>query len=635
MTQDSLQQALAELEAQYRAKLPEKIASLEKAFQLMRLRWNPALLREMQQSAHRLAGEGGSYGFMELSRVAKEFDRMLGYLIRHDRPPNQEETQTIRESLAHIRQAAEATESPAPAVREPNEPSAAEPAREPAKAIYLALPRNDKKLAGYLLLQWLQLEANWKALQWAWDADTFALLADQLQALLENATTFQFQALREAAQPIEQGIRDIRRESGEPTGFQLANLTQSMQKMAVIAEPLGEYAYPHKMGLGRTPQVRKLRVIDHENHVNSYLLLQREAMEDLWQTLQWNWHSETLLLLQDALATLEKNCADFADASIVASVRDFHEAFQAIAQTGRVPDEAQLNRLNQLMEQNQRVWQALKADHEPTPTLDNGKKLIYVVEDDAYFSQYLDLQLEMAGYSVKVFNRLQGLADAIREKTPAALLVDIVLTEGDLAGPRAMFQIQKGRQRPLPVAFMSARDDLKARLAAARAHGDAYLTKPLDMDVLLKTLECMTRPPMPEPDYLILVVDNRKDSGAVEYAKVLRQANINVKLLTEPSRFLDALGKLQPDLVLLNAHMHSVSGFELATVARQQKANVEIPIIFYGMRFEQTWKLPVDRGVGEAFLGENIPPGQLLANVMAHLKGKQGDCEEENAAVAG
>ncbi len=109
----------------------------------------------------------------------------------------------------------------------------------------------------------------------------------------------------------------------------------------------------------------------------------------------------------------------------------------------------------------------------------------------------------------------------------------------------------------------------------------------------------------------------------VEYAKILREAKIDVKLLNEPGRFLDAMSKLKPNLVLLNAHMNNVSGVELATVARQQKTYDDIPIIFYGMRFDQTWQIPVQRGIGDDFLGENIPPGQLLATIMKYLKTKK------------
>jgi DNA-binding response OmpR family regulator len=656
MVSDNLKQALEQLEAQYNAALPDEIASLEKAYKVMRISWNPILFKALHHTVHRLAGEGATYGYEAMGAAAKELDVVLGRIAQGGREPNNEEMNVIGEHLETIKHASRknaetppphspekpkvvpvdqaTSEAPSDASKPSEPPDTSDAPLSPASTpstsestnkapVYLALPEHDKKLGSYLMLQWLQVEANWKALQWAWDQDTFAILANQLQALLENAATFQFMALHDTAQHTDKCIREIRQEGNEPTGFQLANLTQQIQELSLVAVPLGEYEYHNKHALGRMPHARKLRIALHENTVNPYLVLQMQALEDLWQTLQWNWHSESLLQLQDYLSVLQKNCEKFSDPDTVVSVKNFHDVFKTFALTGRVPDEAELAKLNKAIAKIKQAWKRLQADSEQAVTLDNGKKLIYVVEDDEYFAKYLDVQLEMAGYSVKIFNRLLGLAEAIKNQPPAVLLVDIVLTEGDLAGPRAMFQIQKGRPRPLPVIFMSARSDLRARLAAARAHGDAYLTKPLDIELVLATLEDLTRPPLPEPQYQILLVDNVKNSGMVEYAKILREAKIDVKLLNEPGRFLDAMSKLKPNLVLLNAHMNNVSGVELATVARQQKTYDDIPIIFYGMRFDQTWQIPVQRGIGDDFLGENIPPGQLLATIMKYLKTKK------------
>ncbi|GEM_PF-3224205 len=616
---DSLQQALAALQAEYAAKLPAKINAVDQARALLQKSWNLALFNELCQTVHRLAGEGGSYGFNEMGAIARQLDVLLREWQQTDTPLSAANWAIFDKYLALIKQNAE--KSPQSLPMSTSTPSVDKPSGAPVETPqYLRLPEQEKKIGSYLLLQWNEIDANWKALQWKWDEATFASLQQQLRVLGENAACFQFGELYEALRETGARMRELQRVGGNPEKSQLIHLTHQFQAVTKAAHPLATYVAQPGLGIGRSSAQKLLRLTLRDPNLFNYLLLQCRALVDLWQTTQWSWQQNLLLQLQNHVMVLQNNCEQFKYAPVVEHLRAFHDALKPFTAPGKIPDEAQLTQLNQRITKAKEALQNLKT---ASPGLgdaavETNPKLIYVIDDDEYLTRYLEIHLSSAGYTVKTFNRLAGLAETIQRAPPGALLVDIVLAEGNLAGPSAMFQIQKGRERPLPVIFMSARTDLKAHLAAARAAGSAYMTKPLDIDNLLATLEIVTRPVVQDKNHIVLLVDNTNATTTQEYVKILRSAHIEVKLLKEPGRFLEAVTKFQPQVILFNAHLIGVSAVELATVLSYQQIN--IPIVFYGMRFDQTWRLPIQRKVGDDFLGENVLLGQLLATVEKHFR---------------
>lgn len=247
----------------------------------------------------------------------------------------------------------------------------------------------------------------------------------------------------------------------------------------------------------------------------------------------------------------------------------------------------------------------------PTATL--TARRVFVVEDDPAQAAYLATQLQAEGYEVQVFHSGEGLAEAVKAKPPAALVMDIMLTGTGLAGPQAMFSIQRRRTKPLPVIFVSARSDMAARLAAVRAGGYAYLTKPIALPVLLTKLRSLTTQPDAHVRRVLIVDD--QGQFAVRCADVLQQAGLRVRVLHDPLHFLKTLDEFQPLLVLLSSRLNGLSGLELAQVMRQQPAYAELPVIFFAEQFDAVLKSAATRGLGEDFIGETTPPELLLTTV--------------------
>lgn len=244
-------------------------------------------------------------------------------------------------------------------------------------------------------------------------------------------------------------------------------------------------------------------------------------------------------------------------------------------------------------------------------------KLIFLVEDDGMLAQDLALQLSFFSYTVRIFQCLQGLEAAITEQNPAAIIMDIILPEGPCAGPEMIKTIQQKRQVPLPIIFISARDDLTARLQAVRAGGSAYFTKPVDIGGLIDKLDTLTAHKPVEPGRILIVED--ESILATYYAAVLQQAGMLTTVVTDPMQVMQPLVEFKPDLILMDMYMPGCSGLELASVIRQQDAYVSIPIVFLSIETNMEQQLAAMHLGGDEFLTKPIEPSHLVAEVKSRV----------------
>jgi diguanylate cyclase (GGDEF)-like protein len=243
-------------------------------------------------------------------------------------------------------------------------------------------------------------------------------------------------------------------------------------------------------------------------------------------------------------------------------------------------------------------------------TDDGYRRHIYLVEDDPVLGQEMASQLAYFGLDVKVFPDATLADAAIQKKMPDLLVVDLGLPEGMLAGSRLDTTAQ-GEGRP-PIIFISARGDWEARLAAVRGGGSVYLTKPVDVPILLDHIDRLLHKHKPEP-YRILIVDDDQVLSA-HYALVLHKAGMRVEVLNQPERILNALVSFKPELILMDLYMPNVSGIEVAKVIRQDQKLFSMPIVFLSSEQDLDTQL-VALHQGDDFRQKPISDQHLVAVV--------------------
>ncbi|BAN35292.1 response regulator receiver modulated diguanylate cyclase [Sulfuricella denitrificans skB26] len=247
-----------------------------------------------------------------------------------------------------------------------------------------------------------------------------------------------------------------------------------------------------------------------------------------------------------------------------------------------------------------------------------NEKLVYLVEDETDQAREIALQLGYFGYEVRVFKRLDDFLQAMKSTRNVLVLMDIAFPEDSMGGVNAMREIQQGRDEPVPVMFISALDDVTARLEAVRTGGLAYFSKPVSIGDLVDKLDELTSPVPPEP-FRVLIVDD-STSLANYHSAVLEQAGMDVKVVNNPMEVLGPLREFSPDLILMDIYMPECSGLEIASVIRQLDSFVSIPIVYLSAEKDLDKQLSAMSLGGDDFLTKPIKAEHLVSSVASRIQ---------------
>lgn len=249
-----------------------------------------------------------------------------------------------------------------------------------------------------------------------------------------------------------------------------------------------------------------------------------------------------------------------------------------------------------------------------TPTLPlQSKALVYLLEDDPAQAAFLAAQIGHFGYRVKHFQEIAPLLAGLEMEHPNALVFDIMLKEGPMAGIELARRLTAGRHKGIPLIFTSSRDDATARLEAVRAGAHAYLLKPIDVNRLVDTLDRSLQSATPEP-YRVLVVEDRL-ATAKHIEALLQEAGMKTAILSKPLEALQAIGQHNPDLVLMDMSMPDCTGDELARLIRQHGGYDSLPIVFLSSEQDIEIQLSAMRTGADDFLTKPVNPLRLVQSV--------------------
>jgi len=247
---------------------------------------------------------------------------------------------------------------------------------------------------------------------------------------------------------------------------------------------------------------------------------------------------------------------------------------------------------------------------------DGENQTVFLLEDDEELASDLTSQLEHHGYQARVFHNASDLRRAAEKTPPAALILDIILPDGELAGIEALDDILRACSSPAIV--LSRRDDLVSRLQAVRAGAHGYFSKPLDITRIVEALDKMTAAKENDP-YRILIVDD--DRALAEFYKLLlEKAGMIVEIVTHPLRVMEPLFEFRPDLILMDINMPDCNGIELASVIRQKEDFFRIPIVFLTSESTYGRRLLALQSGGDDFLAKPVRTDLLISSLISRAE---------------
>jgi diguanylate cyclase (GGDEF)-like protein len=124
--------------------------------------------------------------------------------------------------------------------------------------------------------------------------------------------------------------------------------------------------------------------------------------------------------------------------------------------------------------------------------------------------------------------------------------------------------------------------------------------------------------PQDEAPYRVLVVEDSQ-VAIRSIQRTLREHGIESEAISDPTTVLDALRRLDPDLILMDMHMPTCSGVEAARIIRQHAQFLSVPIVYLSGDADISLQIEALRLGGDHFLTKPVNPVWLAAIVKSKI----------------
>lgn len=116
-----------------------------------------------------------------------------------------------------------------------------------------------------------------------------------------------------------------------------------------------------------------------------------------------------------------------------------------------------------------------------------SKKRILVVDDEADLVETLRFSLELEGYEVLTSYNGEEALHLARNNQPDLILLDVMLPKMDGYKVCRLLKFD-ARYKHIPILMLTAKTQEKDRLIGQETGADEYITKPFEMEELMKKI---------------------------------------------------------------------------------------------------------------------------------------------------
>ena len=136
-----------------------------------------------------------------------------------------------------------------------------------------------------------------------------------------------------------------------------------------------------------------------------------------------------------------------------------------------------------------------------------------------------------------------------------------------------------------------------------------------------------------ESPYRILIVEDDR-TQALFAQSVLHGAGMKAEVQMQPEGVIDAIGRFDPDLILMDLHMPGLDGMRLTSLIRQQAEFQLLPIVFLTGDPDPERQFEVLESGADDFLTKPIRPRHLIAAVSNRIQRSRAQLRQAAPAAS-
>lgn len=122
----------------------------------------------------------------------------------------------------------------------------------------------------------------------------------------------------------------------------------------------------------------------------------------------------------------------------------------------------------------------------------NSIATVFLLEDDADLAHLVKHELEVSGFSTRLFNHSSNILSEARKEMPALFLLDGMAQDGNSLELCKQIRLDIHLAR-IPVIFLTAKSEESDRILGLELGGDAYLIKPFSPRELVARVKAVLR----------------------------------------------------------------------------------------------------------------------------------------------
>lgn len=258
------------------------------------------------------------------------------------------------------------------------------------------------------------------------------------------------------------------------------------------------------------------------------------------------------------------------------------------------------------------------------PSSEQPYSMLIIESHENYDRDWLQTLASMSArhqIQVSVVSNIAQAQQTIIQQSPKIVVFDldgaVNLPDSNSAEFQLLAELQASYP-PVPVLILTAAASFENRVKMARLGVTGLLQVPVTPTEVVETAMQILQKSVPLAGKLLIVDD---DLAMLTLLQVLLQPwGFQLQVLSEPQRFWQILEDFEPDLVLLDAKMPDLSGFDLCQVLRSAPRWQDLPVLFMSGYTDAATIQQVFASGADDYIRKPIVAPELVARVLGWLK---------------